>query len=402
VISVNDLMPDSKGKRHAVILSGGGASGAYEVGVLKGLFAGESPATDYEPLLPEVFAGTSIGAYNAALLVSEWANRGSAAIDYLERIWTDLLPRDDATGHNFIARYRADPFEYLDPTFFIRRPLEDSRQAINDFAYLAGDFFRRGLVFLQSSDDIETRVLRLFDLSVLLSNDPESRLIHETINFKHIHQSDAALRIATTNWSTGELRVFANDDLNESRGPNAILASTAIPGIFPQVRIDDDYYADGGVVMNTPLNLGIDAGADVLHVVYLDPEVKAIPLLPVRNTIDTFSRFFVIQFAATVNRDIQVARQINEGLETIEKVAQGQSVPAHNVRAFIVTAERLSRLDDFSKYRKITIHRYQPSDTLIGILGLLDFSRNKTSALIAEGLTEAITHNCENNNCVLA
>src|ERR1041384_3523091 len=108
-------MPDANGKRHAMILSGGGASGAYEVGVLKGLFTGDSPATNYSPLMPDVFAGTSIGAYNASLLVAEIDNRGSSAIDHLEHIWLDCLPQDDATGHNFIARYRADPFESLDP-----------------------------------------------------------------------------------------------------------------------------------------------------------------------------------------------------------------------------------------------------------------------------------------------
>jgi predicted acylesterase/phospholipase RssA len=395
-------MPDSKGRRHAVILSGGGANGAYEVGVLKGLFAGNSPATDFQPLLPEVLAGTSIGAYNAALLVGELASRGSAAIDHLEHIWLDVMPQDDDTGHNFVARYRGDLFEYLDPNFVFRRPIEDSRQVVSDLAFLAGDFFRRGLVFFESSDDIENRILKLFDLSIIVSNEPESRLIRETINFNNIQQSKTALRVAVTNWRTGELRVFANNQLDERMGAQAILASTAIPGIFPQVQIDDDYYADGGLVMNTPLNVGIDAGADVLHIVYLDPDVKAIPLLPVRNTIDTFSRIFAIQFAATVNRDITVATQINEGLDVIDKVAKGEQLSTEDVRAFVVAAARLSRLDDYSKYRKITIHRYQPPDTLTGILGLLNFARDKSIALIAEGLTDAINHDCKTNKCILA
>ena len=79
-------MTDVSGRKHAVILSGGGASGAYEVGVLKGLFAGDSPATNYTPLMPDVFAGTSIGAYNASLLVGEIGDRGFGAIDYLAHL----------------------------------------------------------------------------------------------------------------------------------------------------------------------------------------------------------------------------------------------------------------------------------------------------------------------------
>jgi len=108
-------MTNGDGVRQAVILSGGGASGAYEVGVLKGLFAGDSSATNYTPLMPDIFTGTSIGAYNASLLVAEINSRGFAAIDHLEDIWLNVLPQDDDTGHNFVARYRGDPFEYLAP-----------------------------------------------------------------------------------------------------------------------------------------------------------------------------------------------------------------------------------------------------------------------------------------------
>jgi len=395
-------MTNGNGCKQAVILSGGGASGAYEVGVLKGLFAGDSPATNYTPLMPDIFTGTSIGAYNASLLVAEITNEGFAAIDRLEDIWLNVLPQDDSTGHNFVARYRGDPFEYLSPNFAVRHPIEDSLQLAGDVSFFAQDLYRRGLVFLLSSDDIETRLLKLVDPSAIITNEPERRLIEKTINFQNIRESDRALKIATTNWSTGDLRVFDNNDLTDELGPKAVLASTSIPGIFPQIEIQGEYYADGGVVMNTPMNLAIDAGGDILHVIYLDPEVKAIPLLPVRNTIDTFSRLFAIQFAANVNRDIEVARQINEGLKVIAKIAGGGPVSAGETRAFVLAAKRLSKAEDYSKYRKVTIHRYQPRDTLRGILGLLNFNRDKSFDLIERGFQDAIFHNCEVSKCVLA
>lgn len=394
-------MTTARRRKHAVILSGGGASGAYEVGVLKGLFAGDSSATNYTPLMPDVFAGTSIGAYNAALLVSAIGKGGSAAIDHLEDIWLNVLPQDDDTGHSFVARYRGDPFEYLNPNFLGKHPLADGLQLAGDATFFAKDFYRRGLVFLLSGDDIETRLLKLMDLSSIISNEPECRLIEQTINFQNIRQSDKIIRIATTNWSTGNLRVFGNSDLTDEIGPKAVLASTSIPGIFPQVEIQTEYYADGGVVMNTPMNLAIDAGADVLHVVYLDPEVKAIPLLPVRNTIDTFSRFFAIQFAATVNRDMDVTQQINEGLEVVSRAASGAQLSGREIRAFILAAKRLSDEKDYSKYRKISIHRYQPRDTLRAMAGILNFNRNKSLDLIERGFHEAIFHNCNTNRCIL-
>ena len=61
-------MSDGREPRQAVVLSGGGANGAYEVGVLLALCEGASPATDYVPLSAEIYTGTSVGAYNVAFM----------------------------------------------------------------------------------------------------------------------------------------------------------------------------------------------------------------------------------------------------------------------------------------------------------------------------------------------
>ncbi len=53
---------------HAMIFSGGGADGAYQVGVAKALLNGKSRATDYLPVAPAVFTGTSIGSFNSSFL----------------------------------------------------------------------------------------------------------------------------------------------------------------------------------------------------------------------------------------------------------------------------------------------------------------------------------------------
>ena len=73
-------MTDTKELKHAVVLSGGGADGAYEVGVMKALFNGKAPRLPGGPVEPDIFTGTSIGAFNAALLVSQWDEYGTAAI----------------------------------------------------------------------------------------------------------------------------------------------------------------------------------------------------------------------------------------------------------------------------------------------------------------------------------
>ena len=86
-----DAMKGPRSEKKALVLSGGGADGAYAVGVLKALINGRSPATSYRPLDPDILTGTSCGAYNAAVLVSQWDEFGSASAGNLETIW--LLPR---------------------------------------------------------------------------------------------------------------------------------------------------------------------------------------------------------------------------------------------------------------------------------------------------------------------
>ena len=58
-------------EKTAMVLSGGGAYAAYGVGVMRALFAGESPATGHTPLDPGIYAGASAGAFNAAYMVSQ-------------------------------------------------------------------------------------------------------------------------------------------------------------------------------------------------------------------------------------------------------------------------------------------------------------------------------------------
>jgi NTE family protein len=70
------------------------------------------------------------------------------------------------------------------------------------------------------------------------------------------------LTVVATDMNAGTPAVFKAGELSP-----ALLASTAIPGLFPTVRVDDRQYLDGGVVDNTPLNIAVDGGArDVLAI----------------------------------------------------------------------------------------------------------------------------------------
>ena len=135
-LEVPDGSANDNRKLTAVVLSGGGANGAYEVGILKALCNGRSPTTNYQPLEPDIFAGTSIGSFNAAFLVSQWDQYGSTAVANLERFWLDRL-----TGgfhNNGVFRLRGNPRELLDVPSLISKPVGKFQQFLMTAAFSVG------------------------------------------------------------------------------------------------------------------------------------------------------------------------------------------------------------------------------------------------------------------------
>src|SRR5205823_8002046 len=116
--------------------------------------------------------------------------------------------------------------------------------------------------------------------------------------------------IAATNWKTGALATFSNAEITH----DAVLASGAIPGIFPAVPIDDCPYVDGGILMNTPLKAAIDLGADVVHVIALDPSIQNVPPSTLPNTLDTIERLLNITISSRIETDLKLVAAVNRGL----------------------------------------------------------------------------------------
>src|SRR5260370_17944100 len=131
----------------------------------------------------------------------------------------------------------------------------------------------RGTAFATSREPLERRTLEMLDLSALISTDPFRALVERTVKIERIRKSDRAIRIAATNWKTGELRMFDNTSVTH----NGVLASAAIPGIFPAIRIGGSPHVDGGILMKTPLKHAIDARAPVIPNITLQPNLTTSP-----------------------------------------------------------------------------------------------------------------------------
>ena len=383
---------------------------------MKALFNGKMPKNiSSDPIHPEIFTGTSVGSYNASFLVGQWEAYGASAIANLEKVWIDEIAEGSQNGGNGCYRFRGNPAQLLDPGYLASHPMEPIINLINDSASLSWDALRRAVYFATAAGEtLPQRIMELFNLSSFISREPLEQLVRKTIRFEDIRSSSRLLRLAATNWALGEVEIFNNLDMTDQLGPLVILASTAIPGFFSRTAIGSQPYVDGGVVMNTPLKPAVDAGADTLHVIYMDPDVKKIHIAEIENTVTTMYRMQVIGWAKAINGDIDSARRTNresafarlamKARGVLEKTLKKQEMSGTEAKEFF-TEINLSEIDGHlkrsSQYRAVTIHRYHPHDDLGGPLGLLDFDRGKIQGLIERGFKDTVTHDCEDSGCVI-
>ena len=407
------LRPQTVAKKHAVILSGGGAKGAYEIGILKALLTGRAQmATGGESIEPIVYTGTSVGAFNAAYLGSQPGQPAARTLEALEAIWRDSIA-SMGVRENGVLRFRGNLFDMMNASRLLDDPLLPVRRLFEDTAFLTRDLIERTEWFYKSSVGMPRRILELIDFSVFVATDRLRTLVGSHIELDRIRTNTTqGVIVAATNWEKGEVQLFGNlpatgdfeglVELSDKIGHLAILASTAIPGIFPPVEINHTKYVDGGLLLNTPLAPSLSAlrvlapGDDdehVVHVIYLDPDLRDVPLDQRNNTLDTLNRFSALSFASQVNRDIKNAKHVNQTIELLKTMEGRHDAGNDAVRQSFAAFMR-------PEYRPVTIHRYHPSSMLGGIFGLLSFDGDNVGHLIDDGFRDASAHNCKECGCI--
>lgn len=402
-----DPIPDvsiSDEARHALVLSGGGARGAYEIGVLRALLEGASPATGGWPPDLRIFTGTSVGAYNAAFLAQQ-PSVGLEAVDLLERIWRERIANTEESCGNGVYRLRADPFRAFDPGC-LRNPLQLLADLGRDAAFWGGYALSYGAQLLTADEPFRVRILESFNLGALFSRSPLEALVAETIDLSRLRASGNALFVATSDWKNGVPKVLGKTDVTDRLGTAAILASVAIPGVFPPVDLDGTPCVDGALFMNTPLLPAIRAGANVLHIIYLDPQVIELTFPELPNTLDTFYRLYDIVLASNTRSDIGAAAAINAELALLASVGviteSGRSLEDESPLRLRRVSRVVERIAQGRPYRPLEIHRYRPKTDLGGVAGFLDFRAGFIAELIEQGYQDALHHDCADARCVFA
>lgn len=236
--------------KKALVLSGGGGRGAYHIGVIEALVqAGWMP----DGAGPDIIAGTSIGAINAAALAS------GLTVAQLKRRWLAMHTEE---VHQLSRDLPAVTRPLL--RFLLRSVLtSDDHGGARDTLPEAD----RGL----SAQGLFSRLATLFTAQPfrsLLDTTPWRSTLGQWMDFERINRPGApALLLAATELQSGALRVFCNRALN-GRPADAIvldhlMASSSIPIVYPWTAIGDGKYWDGAVLANTPLEPVIElAGED--------------------------------------------------------------------------------------------------------------------------------------------
>jgi len=101
----------------------------------------------------------------------------------------------------------------------------------------------------------------------LLDTKPMQKVLHDNLDFKALKKSKTKIIITAVNMLTGHPEFFDQSQIQLKH----ILASSAMPLLFPWQEINGEPYWDGGVMVNTPIAPALDFGADEIIVVLLSP-----------------------------------------------------------------------------------------------------------------------------------
>jgi len=389
-------------ERTAIALSGGGAKGAYGLGVLRAIVTGATPATRHRAIDPEIFTGTSVGAFNATILASQPRVSCEVALDRLEGIWRRRIADHPGTCGNGVFRLRGLPVQDLDLGCLVPTPGRVA-MLMQDAAFLSGEMAASAAKILASRLPLNARLLEAVDASAFFDPGPLRALLDDTVDFRALARSGKELSVVASRWRQATPRIFHREELVARRQTLPVLASMAIPGVFPPVWIDGAAYVDGGLSMNTPLKPAIQAGADVIHVVYLDPKLAdAEPAST--STFDVLARVFAILAAEQMKGDIRQADDVNRGLELLDRAERGDAflgTGTRALRAVAAVARRRTGSPAERPHRRVEIHRYRPGGGLARGADLLNFDIGHIEALIKQGYDDAVHHDCEEAECSL-
>jgi NTE family protein len=291
-MSETEVKPE---KKTALLLSGGGARAAYQVGVLKAI-AQQYPRSAKLPF--QIISGTSAGAINGAAMAC-YASCFHLGVKKLEWIW-----RNFHTNQVYYSDY---------PRIF--------RQLL------------RGIFSAFQADYANKHAVSLFD------NKPLRQLLSKVLDLKRIDRNImggylSSVSVTASCYNTGDsITFFQSDSAQEWRrakrcgqrtllGVHHLMASAAIPLVFPTVRIHQQYFGDGSVSQLAPLSAPIHLGADKIMIIGVaDPRKNELNqrMLHHPDLATIAGHLLDTVFTDTLNSDLERMQRVNNTIKTLQQ-----------------------------------------------------------------------------------
>lgn len=257
-----------------LLLQGGGALGAYQGGAFKVLTEGGHA--------PDWIAGISIGAINAAIIAG---NAPEARAAKLRAFW-DTVSRDIVddllTGGAFWSFVPSEANAAYVATFGVPR------------------------MFVPRVPPAALQIPGTLGALSYYDNTPLKETLADHVDLEHLNNGDVRISVGAVNVRTGNFAYF--DSAKQKIGLEHIMASGGLPPGFPPVEIEGEYYWDGGVVSNTPLQYvmeqgGLNGDATVFQI-DLFPAEGAMP----RTLLDVAEREKDIRYSSRTRLNTDMAR----------------------------------------------------------------------------------------------
>ncbi|HEY0767518.1 MAG TPA: patatin-like phospholipase family protein [Steroidobacteraceae bacterium] len=295
--------PDSR-PSVGLVLTGGGARSAYQVGVLLAL--AELMPRARNPF--QIIVGTSAGAVAAGVLAAE-AHHWRRAVAGLERVW---------------ANFRSSQVFHV-----------DTRHMLRAGAHWVLALISGGLVLSPPKSMLDNTPLR-----ELLGVHVDCAGIRRSIARGHLR----AFALCSTSYSTGHSVTFYDgvDSIGDwSRAQRIgcrteltidhLMASAAIPLLFPPIKIGDEYFGDGAMRQVHPLSPAIHLGADRLLIIGVRARraagvaVNRLPtVMPTPGEI--FGYMLDTLFTDQIYGDLEQLERINTLVHSAPQAARGERV----------------------------------------------------------------------------
>jgi NTE family protein len=214
----------------ALLLQGGGALGSYQAGVYQALAEAN--------LHPDWVAGISIGSVNAALIAG---NAPEKRVEKLREFWEAICTSPLGIPY----------FKSVDLKGDLTHRLVNQTRALNILLFGAPQFFtpRMPSPLLWPSGRANT--LSHYDVAPLRAT------LERLVDFDRINAGGMRFSVGAVNVQTGNFVYF--DSTTHRIGPAHVMASGSLPPGFPATEIDGEFFWDGGIVSNTPLQWVLDS-----------------------------------------------------------------------------------------------------------------------------------------------